>query len=96
MEEIAEKFGVTRQRVSALLRDAGAGASGDGVALTLLRVAERQHSEASFGSGTTSSPLCHIARAGRSCAWARLVSNQRPLACEASERRYHRQRPGMG
>ena len=29
MEEIAEKFGVTRQRVSALLRDAGGGASGD-------------------------------------------------------------------
>jgi transcriptional regulator with XRE-family HTH domain len=28
MEEIAEKFGVTRQRVSALLRDAGGGASG--------------------------------------------------------------------
>ena len=30
MEEIAEKFGVTRQRVSALLRDAGGEASGDG------------------------------------------------------------------
>jgi DNA-directed RNA polymerase sigma subunit (sigma70/sigma32) len=30
MEEIAEKFGVTRQRVSALLRDAGGKASGDG------------------------------------------------------------------
>jgi DNA-directed RNA polymerase specialized sigma24 family protein len=30
MEEIAEKFGVTRQRVSALLRDAGEEASGDG------------------------------------------------------------------
>ncbi len=30
MEEIAEKFGVTRQRVSALLRDAGGGVSGDG------------------------------------------------------------------
>jgi hypothetical protein len=30
MEEIAEKFGVTRQRVSALLRDGGGGASGDG------------------------------------------------------------------
>lgn len=28
MEEIAEKFGVTRQRVSALLRDAGGDASG--------------------------------------------------------------------
>ena len=34
MEEIAEKFGVTRQRVSALLRDAGGEASGDRVALT--------------------------------------------------------------
>jgi hypothetical protein len=30
MEEIAEKFGVTRQRVSALLRDAGGEGSGDG------------------------------------------------------------------
>jgi hypothetical protein len=30
MEEIAEKFGVTRQRVSALLRDGGGGASSDG------------------------------------------------------------------
>ncbi|MGH2973436.1 MAG: sigma factor-like helix-turn-helix DNA-binding protein [Solirubrobacterales bacterium] len=30
MEEIAEKFGVTRQRVSALLRNAGGDASGDG------------------------------------------------------------------
>jgi hypothetical protein len=30
MEEIAERFGVTRQRVSALLRDAGGEASGDG------------------------------------------------------------------
>jgi DNA-directed RNA polymerase sigma subunit (sigma70/sigma32) len=30
MEEIAEKFGVTRQRVSALLRDGGGKASGDG------------------------------------------------------------------
>jgi transcriptional regulator with XRE-family HTH domain len=30
MEEIAEKFGVTRQRVSALLRDAGREASRDG------------------------------------------------------------------
>ena len=30
MEEIAEKFGVTRQRVSALLRDAGGEVSGDG------------------------------------------------------------------
>ena len=30
MEEIAEKFGVTRQRVSALLRDAGEEVSGDG------------------------------------------------------------------
>ena len=30
MEEIAEKFGVTRQRVSALLRDGGGGVSGDG------------------------------------------------------------------
>ena len=30
MEEIAKKFGVTRQRVSALLRDAGADASGNG------------------------------------------------------------------
>jgi hypothetical protein len=30
MEEIAEKFGVTRQRVSALLRDPGQEASGDG------------------------------------------------------------------
>ena len=30
MEEIAEKFGVTRQRVSALLRDAGGEASGNG------------------------------------------------------------------
>ena len=29
MEEIAEKFGVTRQRVSALLRDAGGEASGN-------------------------------------------------------------------
>ena len=29
MEEIAKKFGVTRQRVSALLRDAGGQASGD-------------------------------------------------------------------
>ena len=29
MEEIAEKFGVTRQRVSALLRDAGGEVSGD-------------------------------------------------------------------
>ena len=29
MEEIAEKFGVTRQRVSALLRDAGGQAPGD-------------------------------------------------------------------
>ena len=30
MEEIAKKFGVTRQRVSALLRDAGGEVSGDG------------------------------------------------------------------
>ena len=30
MEEIAEKFGVTRQRVSALLRDADGGSSRDG------------------------------------------------------------------
>ena len=30
MEEIAKKFGVTRQRVSALLRDAGEEVSGDG------------------------------------------------------------------
>ena len=30
MEEIAEKFGVTRQRVSALLRDAGGEVSSDG------------------------------------------------------------------
>jgi transcriptional regulator with XRE-family HTH domain len=30
MEEIAEKFGVTRQRVSVLLRDADGEASGDG------------------------------------------------------------------
>jgi DNA-directed RNA polymerase specialized sigma24 family protein len=30
MEKIAEKFGVTRQRVSALLRDAGGEVSGDG------------------------------------------------------------------
>ena len=30
MEEIAERFGVTRQRVSALLRDAGGETSGDG------------------------------------------------------------------
>ena len=30
MEQIAEKFGVTRQRVSALLRDAGGEVSGDG------------------------------------------------------------------
>jgi hypothetical protein len=30
MEEIAEKFGVTRQRVSALLRDADGGGSRDG------------------------------------------------------------------
>ena len=29
MEEIAEKFGVTRQRVSALLRDAGGQVPGD-------------------------------------------------------------------
>jgi hypothetical protein len=30
MEEIAKKFGVTRQRVSALLRDAGGGVADDG------------------------------------------------------------------
>ena len=46
MEEIGEKFGVTRQRVSALLRDAGGEASGDGGRArppTSGRAAAREH-----------------------------------------------------
>jgi predicted transcriptional regulator len=46
MEEIGEKFGVTRQRVSALLRDAGGEASRDGGRArppTSGRAAKREH-----------------------------------------------------